>query len=536
MIIKDAIILDGTGGKPYLGSIMVRGGRIASIVLGNAYLSEDKIIDCQSRLAVSPGFIDTHSHSDFGIFYDSALKVKLLQGITTDICGNCGISASPLSNKNLELFKSYTESYGSEMILLDNKWEKIKTFSGFYDEVEKLELKINIGFFVGHGTIRLAVMGMDNRKPTAKEMEEMKKLLEEAMIAGAVGMSSGLIYPPGVFSDQDEIIELCRIVKKYNGVYATHMRNESLKLLDSVKETIKVAEKSGVKALISHHKAVGRYSFGLPVESLKLIDAARDRGVDIKLDQYPYTACSTLLMTAIPPRYLDGGTDRLIELLKDKRKRKEITEAILADDDSWDNMFKEAGFDKLVVISGDNTPDAIGRSIQEYADEHGIDGFDALYNLLAANNCAVICVEFAMSEGDVKAIMANKNTMVGSDSGIAFEDMRFHPRTTGSFPRVLGKYVREEKVISLEEAIRKMTSLPAEHLGIRNKGYIRDGYDSDLVIFDPDIVIDKSDYTNPELPPEGIKYVIVGGEIAAKDNELIAEKKIGRLIRKTKQH
>jgi N-acyl-D-aspartate/D-glutamate deacylase len=513
ILIKNALLADGSGNEIYNSDIGIAGGKI-TLIQPTIEEKAEKVIDCQKKWVVSPGFIDTHSHGDFGIFACPGAKTKLFQGVTTDLCGNCGISAVPVNPDYFDILKGYVSEY-----IMPSEWKQLDQFSKYLDLIKELPLGINMGFLVGHGTIRIAAMGMDNRKPTESEMDTMKSLLREAMESGAYGMSSGLIYPPGVFADKDELIALCQVVKEYEGVYATHMRNESFGILEGVKESLEIGKVSGVKLLISHHKAVGMENFGKSVETLAMIDEAVKEGMNIRLDQYPYTACSTSLSAMIPPEFHDGGVAKLVERLKDPVEREKIKAGIFDEtDDSWDNMYREAGFENILVVSGDHTPELVGKTVSESAKIIGMEPIDTLFEILIKNQASVQCVEFAMGEEDIERIMTYPLTMVGSDSMLAIDQGMFHPRAIGTYPRVLGRYIREKKVIPLHESIKRMTSMPAEFFGISGKGLISESYDADIVIFDPKTIIDQSDYLDPHKPNIGIHYVIVNGEIAASDN------------------
>ncbi len=527
VLIKNAIVVDGTGVNVYESDIAIENGKITKIGK-KLKLEASIVIDCEERLFVAPGFIDTHSHNDFSVLYDQRQEFKVIQGVTVDIGGNCGLSLTPITEKNYLLLEASLKLASGNTTR--EEWLKFNNASVFFERIESYELGVNVGYFIGHGIIRSAVMGFDNRRPTEKELDEMKSLLRNAMENGAMGMSTGLIYPPGVFADTDELVELLKVVSEYDGVHASHMRNESYKLIEAIEEIINIAEKSDVKTLISHHKAVGMDNYGKSEDSLKLIDNAIKRGLNIRLDQYPYIACSTSLSQTIPPEYHEGGQTKLIERLKDKKIKGEIIDKIFSDDNSWDNLIREAGFENIMVIGCQNTPEANNKSIKQYSDFKKLTEIEALFEILIENNCEPGCVEFAMSELDVERILAYPFTMIGSDSGYPTA-IGGHPRTTGTFPRVIGRYVREKNVISLVECIRKMTSMPADFLGIKNKGYIKEGYDADLTIFNFDTIIDKSDYYNPNEAPLGIEYVLLGGKVAVEKGRFIGNL-AGKLIKK----
>ena len=393
------------------------------------------------------------------------------------------------------------------------------TFGRYLDQVEKLKLGPNMAFYVGQRTIRIAVMGFENRRATNEEMRKMKDLVREAMESGAVGMSTGLIYPPGVYTPKDELVELCKVVAEYGGVYASHIRNESHDVLNAVSEAIDIGRQAGTPVIISHHKVAGKKNWGKSVETLELIDRANREGIEVSLDQYPYKAGSSLLSATIPPQYHVGGVQKLIENLKDRENWESIKKDIMDDSSKWENFVLHCGMDGILVPSAKQTPEVEGKSIKEYADKKGIDPFEALFTVLVENEGAALAAYFMADDEDIERIMGHPYTMIATDGILAGPGVKAHPRCTGTFPRVLGRYVREKKVLRLEEAIRKMTSLPALKLGLKNKGLIKEGLDADLVIFDPNTIIDRADYMNPDGTNLGIKYVIVNGRVALKDNQ-----------------
>lgn len=527
IIIKDIKIIDGTGNPGYKSDVGILKGKIE-------YIGKIRNVQCETTidgadLVLTPGFIDAHSHTDLNIFDDTSAYSKLIQGVTTEITGNCGLTLAPVSEGHFDELKKYL-AFGTQGCKMTEKWPSFTTFGRYLDEVEKQKLGINLGFFVGHGSIRLAVMGFENRRANSDEMGKMKDLLKEAMEAGAIGMTSGLIYPPGVFTPKDEIVELCKVISEYGGIYASHIRNESHDVINAVNEAIEIGRLSGIPVHISHHKISGKSNWGNSDKTLKLIDDTINEGFEVTLDQYPYTAGQTNLGVTLPPEYYGGGLKKMVERLCDKSKWGEIKEDILNPQRKWENFVSQCGFENMLVLSANKTQEAEGKTIAEYAAEKHIDPFEALFSIMALNEGDVNAAFFTMNEMDIENIMKYPFTMVGSDAGLLFRGMSNHPRFMGSFPRVLGRYVRDKKVLRIEEAIRKMTSLTALKMGLKTKGLIKEGFDADIVIFDPDKITDRADYKKPNLPPEGIKYVIVNGKVAIKDNNYMNSES-GKVIR-----
>lgn len=515
IFIKNSFIIDGTGSSGYTSDLGISGNKIAYIGKGGDGSGSKTVID-GNGLVLSPGFIDTHGHSDLELFKNPSISNKLEQGVTTEVAGLCGLGFAPVSGTYFPLLKKYL---GYDKIQTDGNafleaWPRYTTFKEYLRSVEGLPLGANMAFYAGQGTLRIAVMGFDNRSATDAELSKMKELLGEAMENGAAGLSTGLIYAPGVFTLSDEIIELCKVVKAYGGSYATHMRSESTSVVEAVKEAIKIGRKTGTRVIISHHKIIGKENWGKSQETLRLIDEANGEGLDISLDQYPYSAGATFLAITIPPSYHEGGTEKLIERLKDPETRKKIKEDMENPKARWDNMTAFCGFDGILIIAEGGTK-ANGKTIAQYAKEKGIEPFDALFDLLIDTRCTVMAAFFFLDEPEIEYIMKHPYTMIGTDGGTGVG----HPRAFGTYPRVLGRYVRGKKVLTLEEAIRKMTSLSAAKIGLRGKGLIKVGYDADIVLFNPETIIDKADFKNPNLKNEGIHWVIVNGKIAVKNSE-----------------
>lgn len=528
LLIKNVSVLDGTGSLPYRASVGVKDGKIAAI-LRSGEPDAVSVIDGSGR-TITPGFIDAHGHSDLDIFNDPGFAYKLRQGITTEICGQCGWTHAPVSEKGY----MYVSGYFSHLnAFLPEKLKNI-TFGQYLDEIDKLPLGVNVGLLVGHGTLRLNAMGLKNCGPTHEEMDEMKALAGEAMQSGALGMSSGLMYAPGSFSNVDEISEICSVVSKYNGIYGSHLRNQGTRLLESVEETIEAGRRSGVPVVISHHKATGKSSWGKVRQSVEIINRANGDGINVYHDVYPYIATSTTLDAALPPSAKAGGLEKLIENLKDSGYREKLRSQIFDPVEDWDNDLKETGYNGFLIVQSPATPDAVGKTITEYAALGGTEPYDAFIELLTANRLEVMDVCFSLCEEDLETVLKDGRCMIGTDGLYKKGCAMTHPRAVGTFPRVLGRYVRERGIVTLSEAVRKMTSLPAQVYRLRGKGLIREGMDADLVVFDPETIIDRADFVSPFESNVGIDYVMVNGRIAV-DHDKVTGAGAGKVIRKAKE-
>lgn len=527
--IKNGTIIDGSGSPGFKGDLGIESDRI--IAVGDCDGEAERTIDA-TGLVISPGFIDMHSHSDFSIFSSPQAKSMISQGVTTEVIGNCGLTAAPVTEKRIDSLKKYLGPLSASGNF-DWSWRTFSDFLSLFDE----GIAINIVPLVGQGAIRLAIMGSSSKKPTESEMDEMKNLLRESIEGGAFGLSTGLIYPPGIFTDTDELVELAKVANEYGCIYTTHIRNEGEGVVESVKEAIEIGKRSGISVEISHHKVTGKPNWGAVNETLKLIDEARAEGLNVNCDQYPYTASSTFLSSTIPNWVHEGGIFKMIKRLKDDEIRKRLIREINEGISGWENPIKDSGWENIVLsmLFSKKYKDLEGMSIAKIAELQGKEPFDALFDLLIKEPNAMV-VLFEMCEADVINIIKHPATMIGSD-GLAipaegkFAMVKLHPRSYGTFPRVLGKYVREDRVLSLEDAVMKMTSLAANKLGLSGRGLLKEGYFADITIFDPENIIDKATYVDPHRYSEGIVYVIVNGEVALEDceqNEILA----GRVLKR----
>lgn len=515
LVIRNGKIVDGSGNPWHKADIGIADGKIEHIGRIDSCSSGDSI-DADG-LVVAPGFIDMHEHSDRQVFRDPSVYNMVEQGVTTGVAGMCGVSPAPVSARYFSQLVKYSGFIGRDSEFL-KRWASFTTFGKFLDEAGQLPLGTNMAFFVGHGTIRIAVMGFENRPASKDELEQMKGYVHEAMESGALGMTTGLIYPPGVYTPTEEIIELCKVVAGYGGVYCSHIRNESHDVVNATREAIRIGRESMVPVIISHHKVAGRENWGKSVETLRLIEEANDEGIPVSVDQYPYEAGATGLRAAIPPWYHEGGTEKLLERLNDRDVCEQIKADIRKPGTGWENLTLGCGLEGTLILNAPNVPAANGKRVTEYAREQGMDPYDALLQLIRDSDTNAGAAYFLMGEEDMERIMAHPYTMIGTDGGIINPRYGAHPRSMGTFPRILGRYVREKKVLRLEDAIRKMTSLTARKAGLRGKGLLREGFDADVVIFDPETVSDRATYREPALKNEGIKYVLVNGKITVIDN------------------
>lgn len=503
LVIKNGRIVDGTGNPWFFGSVGVKDGLITHV--GTVDVDSKEVIDAGGQM-VTPGFIDGHSHSDLLVLNDPHFEIKLQQGVTTEVVGNCGLAPAPIVKKNGNLLKEYIEP-----VVGNTKWawpwETVEEYIGF---LAKSALSENVSTYVAHGALRIAVMGFENRPATKQEMQAMKDLLEEGMKAGAIGLSIGLLYSPGRYASKQELAELCRVLPKYNGLLATHIRGEGNNLLPSIMEVIWIAEKSGVSLQVSHLKAAGKRNWGDVIKAIELIEDARARGMDITCDVYPYDAGSTTLTTVLPPWALEGGIPACLERIRDAFTREKIINELKEEQDDWDNLVVSTGWQSVFVSAVSKNKSLEGRSIADISEDLGKDPIDTALDLLLREGGNVSIVYYHMSSSDVEQVVKWDQSLIISDS-LGCETGKPHPRTFGTFPRLFNKYVKEKKILSLEQAVRKVTSFPVQRFSLGKRGLIVPGYHADLTVFDFERIADTATYQEPIQHPEGISYVIVNG-------------------------
>ncbi len=521
-VVSGASVLDGSGRLGCQDDIFIVDGKIDDVRPHSDHHPGWEVIDA-TGLTVAPGFIDAHSHADNVPFLSENDTSKIFQGVTTEIVGNCGFSLAPVNPR-----------YRSEHLGRVSMWRHEfggNTFAEFLEEADKRGYVTNYAPLVGHGTLRVAAMGMDDRAPTASEQMRMEELLEEALAAGAFGMSSGLIYPPGTYSETDELIMLASRMPQH-AIYASHIRGEGSSLLDAVTEALRIGEESSRRVMISHHKATGKSNWGATVESLELIHAALGRGVDVYQDVYPYIAASTYLSTLIPPEYHAGGRDATLARLADPAQLARLKTQLSEVGNGFDNRLLEAGYDHVLIASTASGAFE-GMKIPEIATSLGKSEFDALIHVLVSEQLTPTMIIFLMHEDDVKRVMSDDRTAIGSDGLAPGSGGKPHPRVFGTFPRVLSRYVRELDVLTLQQAVYKMTALPAEIFRLDDVGLIVPGKMADLVAFDAATIADDLDYRDPVRQPKGIAWVMQAGETVVKDGQLCSERR-GRRLRPQK--
>ena len=522
LIIKNGTVIDGTGMPSKNADIGIKDDKITLI---DCLIPENNCsVIYANKMIVAPGFIDIHSHSDFLWLIRKESDSKILDGVTTEICGNCGLSAFPLRGKVLERRAQGLEKYG---IVLT--W---RTATEFYDMAKKAKSSINRAFLVGHGNIRACTIEYENRKPEPHELDQMRKDLNESLKAGAFGMSSGLIYPPGCYAAKEEIIELCKVVKDFSGFYATHIRNEGDTLEDAIKEAIEISKRSGVRLQVSHLKTSGSSNWRKINNVKTIINRAVNEGIDVTSDRYPYIAAATDLDVILPNWVYEGGIEEQIQRLKDTNTRKQIAKELsqTENDNFWDGiMISSVYYDKNKWMEG--------KTITEISNKLNKPQLETVFDLLIEENTRVDIFLFSMCEENLEKILSWDFVFIGSDSSMRanqgiLSEGKPHPRSYGTFSRVLGRFCRERKLLSLEKAIQKMTGLPAQKVGLDKRGLLKEGYFADITIFNPDKIIDKSTFTEPHQYSEGIEYVIVNGKITIKNGEHLGATN-GRILRKS---
>ena len=509
LAILNGRIIDGAGNPWYYADVGITGGRIRSI--GRLDGSAREKIDVEG-LVVAPGFIDTHSHSDEQLLVNPLAESKIRQGVTTEVIGNCGNSPAPFNRHTREEAKKLAGELGKKI-----DWDWL-TFSQFLGKLQRNGIALNVAPLVGNAQIRTMVMGFDARKPTPSELSKMKALTAQCMEEGAFGLSTGLIYSPSCYAKTGEIIELCKVVAKYGGIYASHIRGEGDPLISSVREAIRIGREAAIPVQIAHHKAAGKRNWGKITRTLAMIQQARDQGIDVTVDVYPYTAGATGLDAGIPSWAHEGGTEKMLARLKDPKTRARIRREIKKGIPGWENLVGTAGPENIQITFSERHRNYQGKRISELAKAQRKDPLEFIFDLLIEEKSTVGIVLFMINENDMRKVIASEFSVIGSDAGAqapygVLGKAKPHPRSYGTFVRVLGKYARDEGLISLPVAIRKMTSLPARKIGLWDRGLVRVGNWADLTIFDEDTVADKATYTNPHQYPEGIKYVIVNGKV-----------------------
>jgi N-acyl-D-amino-acid deacylase len=530
VVLAKGRIVDGCGNPWFWGDLGVRDGHIAAIALPGA-LRGRKILDVDGRI-VTPGFVDIHTHSDLSLLVNRRAESAVRQGATTHVIGNCGMSPAPVDGAHL-----------SEM---RHSWERIsdqpevtwawRTFGQYLEALQEGGLALNVASLAGHGALRYAAMGSEERQPTPSELERMQELLDEAMRAGAFGLSTGLVYPPGCFARTEEIVALCRVAARHGGLYASHIRGERETVLDAVAEAIRIGREAGLPVQISHNAP----KYGAPCDAsatLRLVEEARALGQDVTVDNDVHTDLGPALLAGLPQEIQERPVDEIAVLLRDPLARRQIREEIVQDRRPAfgpAGLLKHGRWDRITILHAPRSPAAVGKTVDLLARERGQDPFDVYLDLILADGGEAEAIFDYIDEANIRLLLRHPLAMICSDGlalapyGFLNDPPPYAPCAYGEFPGVLERYVRQEPVLTLEEAIRKMTSFPAQRLGLGDRGVLRPGAWADIVVFDLDRIRDRA--TNlyphtypfenyPHRYPEGIDYVLVNGTLVVADAE-----------------
>ena len=520
ILIKNGLIADGSLNKPFKGNVLIENNKIKKI--GIIDEKNDKVIDARDRI-VSPGFIDTHSHSDLSILVNPYNEIKIRQGVTTEILGQDGISMAPLPKEYIKPWRKINSAFNGDNEDID--WE-YETTQNYLKMLKEKGVGLNQGYLVPHGNIRLEAIGLENKKANITDIDRMCQITRREMEGGALGLSTGLIYPPCVYGNTEELVEICKVVAQFDGIFVVHQRSEADTIIESMKEIITIGRESGVKIHFSHFKVCGKDNWKYIDKAFELFEKAKAEGIRVSFDQYPYVAGSTSLGVILPPWVHEGGDAKLLERLKDESNRQRIIKDIKTGILGWDNFIRFAGLDQIFITSvkTNKNKDIIGKNLIELGEIRGKDPYNAAFDLIYEEENSVGMVDFYGLEEHIIKILKRPEQNVCTDGMISDNP---HPRLYSSFPKVLGKYVREEEVLSLEEAIYKMTKKPAETFKIKNRGEIKEGNFADIVIFNLEKIKDKGTFVEPKQYPEGIDYVIINGNITlekGKYNKILAGK------------
>lgn len=527
VLLRGGWIVDGTGNPAYRGDVAVAGDRIAAI--GWLPRAEARETLDVSGLVVAPGFIDMLGQSETEVLIDNRVLSKVTQGVTTEVTGEGG-SVAPLTDALVALDSAYLRRYR-----LDVDWRDL---DGYFHRLERTGSAVNLATFVGATQVRRVVIGDVNRPATADELARMAALVDTAMRQGALGLSSSLIYAPAIYASTAELVALARAARRHGGVYATHLRNEGERIDDALDEAFRIAREAEIPVEIWHLKVAGRANWGRMPHVLARIDSARAAGIDVTADQYSYIASATSLAASIPAWAHDGGRDSLLARLREPATRRAIRDSILRGVARNELMYRGAGgADGILVASvyADSMRHLQGKRVGEIARLRGADPLETLFDLLVADSARTGAIYFSMNETDLQAAMARDWVAVNTDhSGVApdgpFADIRPHPRSYGSFTRILGRYVREHRLLTLEQAVRKMTSLAAQRVGLQDRGLLRAGSFADITVFDPATVIDRATFADPHQPSVGIVHVLVNGRAVLRDG-VMTDARPGRGLR-----
>ncbi len=515
IIIKGGTVYDGSGAPPVKADIGIRGDRIAMV--GNLSRATAPTIVDAGGLAVAPGFINMLAHSESSLIVDPRSLSELKQGVTTQIFGE--LSMGPLND---EMKQRLRQQQGD--IKYDIEWTTVTEYLTF---LEKRGISQNVASFIGAATIRENVIGLEDKPPTPAQLDQMRELVRRDMETGALGITTALIYPPAFFAKTEELIELCKVAAKYKGKYTTHMRSEGNQFIEAVQETIRISREAGLPAEIYHLKASGESNWPKMDQVIKMIEDARRQGLKISANMYTYPAGGTGLDAAMPPWVWDGGREAGYKRLQDSATRKKIADAIRTPTNEWENLYLLTGAPERILLASfrsDKLKPFTGKTLAEVAKQRGEDPVDAIMNLVLEDRSRIGTIYFLMSEDNIKKQIRQPWVSFGSDAASIAPEGNFlkssaHPRAYGNFARLLGKYVRDEKVITLTEAVRRLSGLPATNLGLDHRGFLKQGMFADLVVFDPQTIADRATFENPHQLAVGVKQVFVNGVQVLRDGE-----------------
>lgn len=528
VLIRNGHIIDGTRNPWYAGDIGIRGDRIAAI--GNLKTATARQTIDASGMVVAPGFIDMLGQSETSLLIDNRSLSKLSQGITSEITGE-GWSIAPQNAQTIGARKAMYDRFH-----LSVDWT---TLDGYFQRLIQNKTPLNIGTYVGATQVREAVIGEGDRAPTAAELEQMKGLVKQAMCDGAFGLSTALIYPPGHYAMTEELVELAKVAGQYGGLYASHMRSEGRTEDSAVDEALRIGREAGVPVEIFHLKIIGQPRWGTMAHLVAKIQAARDSGIDVATSMYPYVAGGTSLAAALPPWVADGGRAKMLERLADPAVRVRVRSELATEHDDWENLYLGSGGPPgILTVVGESAPalkEYSGKRLSEYATDQHKDGIDALIDFIVATNAQTGALFFIANEDDLQYGLKEPWTSIGLDADEQSLDGPLysphgHPRAYGSMPRFLGHYVRDQRLMPLEQAIRKITSLPAQREHLRDRGLLKEGFFADITVFDPANIIDTATYEQPAQLSRGVKYVLVNGQLEY-DNGRLTGIAAGRPLR-----
>ena len=522
IVIKNAKIIDGTGNPWYKADLGIKDQRIVDIgKIQNS--SETKNIIDADGLFVSPGFIDIHTHADLTVMPYPGCESNIFQGVTTSVVGNCGWSLAPLNDFNKKLVQGYFSPFLLEDF--DYGWDW-KSFGEYYDKISHLSFTMNLVPLIGQGTIRMAVKGFSQEETSKEELQKMQSLLEDALKEGAFGLSAGLGYPPGGYTSTEELIGLTRILKNYDALFACHIRDYGNLLENAVLEMIRIGKENDIPILISHLVVKGEKNWGFLVQKvLKNLENAREQGIEVYCDRYPYNAGCSTITQLLPLWALEGGTEKMLKRLQNKKDREEIKKDLIRNRVKENNGIQEVGLDQIVLNDVPGNPNYEGKSLQEIVTEKGQldNAYDCIMDIILELEGKCTQVKHFASQDDVDTVITHPLSMVMSDGWLTNDSApgKPHPRNFGTFPKYLKQYVKDKELLTWEEAVRKITSMPATVLRLKDRGVIKERFIADICIFDPNAIKDVATYQNPKQYPEGIEYVIVNGKVTVKNGSLL---------------